>query len=80
MVERVRATWPAHKPFWVHLSASDHESNEGEFVGDKDYEGWDITHAIIYAIELKKKIGVDVIDVSSGGNFSGINYSAGPLY
>ena len=55
MVERVRATWPAHKPFWVHLFASDRESNEGAFVGDEGYEGWDITHAIIYAIELKKK-------------------------
>lgn len=79
VVKRVRATWPAHKPLWVHLSASDHESNGGVAVGGKDSEGWDIIHATIYAKELKK-IGVDVIDVSSDGNFPGINYSAGPLH
>lgn len=79
MVKRVRATWPAHKPLWVYLSASDHKSNGGAVVGGEDSEGWDITHATIYAKELKK-IGVGVIDVSSGGDLSGINYSAGPLY
>lgn len=79
VVERVRAAWPAHKPLWVRISASDHKSNEGTIVGGEDSEGWDITHATIYAKALKK-IGVDVIDVSSGGNLSGINYSAGPLY
>ncbi|KAL7331053.1 hypothetical protein PS15p_203298 [Mucor circinelloides] len=79
VVERVRAVWPVHKPLWVRLSASDHKSNDGTLVGGEDADGWDIRHATIYAKELRK-IGVDVVDVSSGGNVARAHYSAGPLY
>ncbi|KAF1804361.1 hypothetical protein V8B55DRAFT_1105717 [Mucor lusitanicus] len=79
VVERVRAAWPAHKPLWVRLSASDHKSTDGTLVGGEDADGWDIRHATLYAKKLKE-MGVDVIDVSSGGNVSKAHYSAGPLY
>ncbi|KAL9537408.1 hypothetical protein MBANPS3_011799 [Mucor bainieri] len=75
VVERVRAAWPVHKPLWVRLSASDHKFNDG----GEDADGWDIRHATLFAKKLKE-IGVDVIDVSSGGNVSRAHYSAGPLY
>lgn len=51
----LRETWPADKPMFVRVSSVD--GVEG---------GFSIDDAITYARELKK-IGVDVIDCSSGG-------------
>ena len=50
-----RAAWPAHKPLWVRISASDWV--EG---------GWDIGQSIALCRQLRER-GVDLIDVSSGG-------------
>ncbi|MHB1617375.1 MAG: NADH:flavin oxidoreductase/NADH oxidase [Metallibacterium sp.] len=50
-----RAAWPAHKPLWVRISASDWV--EG---------GWDIEQSIALCRQLRER-GVDLIDVSSGG-------------
>ena len=52
---RVRAEWPAAKPLFCRISAVD--GAEG---------GWGIEDSIILARALKD-VGVDVIDVSSGG-------------
>ncbi|KAG1434512.1 hypothetical protein G6F46_015614 [Rhizopus delemar] len=41
---------------------------------ERDEEGWDIYQSIEYAKALKK-IGVDVIDVSGGGNRAKAAYS-----
>ena len=51
----VRAAFPADKPVGIRVSASDWVDG-----------GWDITQTIAFAQELKK-LGVDWIDVSSGG-------------
>ena len=51
----VREVWPADKPVWVRLSASDWA--EG---------GWDLSQSVALARELRA-LGVDLIDCSSGG-------------
>jgi len=51
----VRAAWPADKPLFVRISATDWADG-----------GWDMEQSIVYVKELEK-IGVDLIDASSGG-------------
>lgn len=55
IARRLRALWPAELPVLVRISASDWV--EG---------GWDLQQSVILCSELKK-IGIDLIDVSSGG-------------
>lgn len=57
-VKRVRdpAVWPAHLPLVVRISA--HEWNE---------HGWSVDESVELAKQLKE-LGVDAIDVSTGGN------------
>lgn len=76
VVRAVRKVWPDELPLFVRVSASDYAHNEA--LG-KDPDGWDIYQTIEYAKQLKA-IGVDLIDCSSGGNLSGVQYNAGPLY
>lgn len=52
---RVRAAWPAHKPLFCRLSAV-----------DGSVDGWSLDDSVILARELGR-LGVDVIDCSSGG-------------
>lgn len=52
---RVRAAWPAHKPLFCRLSAV-----------DGSVDGWGLDDSVILARELAR-LGVDVIDCSSGG-------------
>jgi len=55
VTEAVRAAFPQDKPVWVRISASDNA------VG-----GWDIDDSIALSRELKA-LGVDTVDISSGG-------------
>ncbi len=64
----VREAWPQDKPVLVRLSASDWK--EG---------GWDLEQSIAFARELKA-IGIDMIDVSSGGNAADQRITLGPGY
>jgi len=52
----VRATWPAHLPVFVRISASDWTAG-----------GWDIDQSVEFAKKCKA-LGIDLIDASSGGN------------
>lgn len=56
VTEAVRTVWPEQKPLFVRLSATDWI--EG---------GWDVDQSARLSTELKA-LGVDLIDVSSGGN------------
>jgi 2,4-dienoyl-CoA reductase-like NADH-dependent reductase (Old Yellow Enzyme family) len=56
VIEAVRRTWPERLPLFVRISATD-------WVQD----GWDIEQSIELARQLGK-LGVDLIDCSSGGN------------
>ncbi|CAO3614247.1 unnamed protein product [Mucor hiemalis] len=76
VVQAVRDVWPQEKPLWVRFSGTDFKTDE---TLGHDENGWDIYQGIEYAKALKE-IGVDVIDVSSGGNLHNAKYPAGPLY
>lgn len=62
----VRAIWPEELPLWVRISATDWVNG-----------GWDIEQSVQLARELKK-IGVEVIDCSSGGMTPDAQIPAGP--
>jgi 2,4-dienoyl-CoA reductase-like NADH-dependent reductase (Old Yellow Enzyme family) len=64
----VREAWPQDKPVLVRISASDWK--EG---------GWDLEQSIAFAHELKE-LGIDMIDVSSGGNAADQKIVLGPGY
>ena len=56
VIETVRAAWPAHKPLFLRISASDY------------VEGGIAIEDVIAFAAAAKALGVDVIDCSSGGN------------
>jgi 2,4-dienoyl-CoA reductase-like NADH-dependent reductase (Old Yellow Enzyme family) len=64
--QAVRKVWPERLPLFVRLSASDWK--EG---------GWDLEQAIALSRKLKM-LGVDLIDVSSGGAVPGVKIAMGP--
>ena len=64
----VRAAWPADKPVFYRVSASDW------FEG-----GWDLAQTIELARRLKE-LGIDLIDCSSGGNIHDQKIVLGPGY
>ncbi len=68
VVSAVREVWPQRLPVFVRVSATDWK--EG---------GWDLAQTIALARELKP-LGVDLIDVSSGGAVPGVKIPFGPGY
>ncbi|MEM0519644.1 NADH:flavin oxidoreductase/NADH oxidase [Aequorivita flava] len=68
VTEIVRNEWPEKKPLFVRISATDWI--EG---------GWNVDDSVKLAMALKK-IGVDLIDVSSGGNVPKANIPSEPGY
>lgn len=64
----VRDVWPKDAPLLVRISATDWK--EG---------GWDVAQSIAFAIEAKR-IGIDLIDVSSSGAVSDAKMQIGPGY
>lgn len=68
VVKAVREVWPEQRPVFVRISASDW--TEG---------GWDIEQSAELCRRLKG-IGVDLVDVSSGGVVPGVSIPLGPSY
>ena len=68
VVEAVREVWPSRLPLFVRVSATDWK--EG---------GWDAEQTIELSRKLKS-LGVDLIDVSSGGAVPGVRIPLGPGY
>jgi 2,4-dienoyl-CoA reductase-like NADH-dependent reductase (Old Yellow Enzyme family) len=68
LIRAARAAWPADLPLWVRLSATDWVDG-----------GWNIDASVEFARLLKAE-GVDLIDVSSGGNDPRQQIPAGPGY
>lgn len=52
----LRETWPQHLPLFFRISATDWTDG-----------GWSLEESVIFCQELKK-LGIDFIDVSTGGN------------
>lgn len=68
VVRRVRAVWPASQPLFVRISATDWV--EG---------GWDLESSVIFSNELKK-LGVDLVDCSTGANVARAKMPIAPGY
>ncbi len=68
VITAVRSAWPEHLPLWLRISASDWA--EG---------GWDIEQSIELARSLPA-LGVDLVDVSSGGLVPHARIPAEPGY
>jgi 2,4-dienoyl-CoA reductase-like NADH-dependent reductase (Old Yellow Enzyme family) len=64
----LREVWPAHLPVFVRISATDWV--EG---------GWTLEESVVFCRELKK-LGIDFIDVSTGGLASNAKIPLGPGY
>jgi len=68
VVAAVREVWPERSPLFVRISATDWVDG-----------GWDIQQSVELARQLKK-LGVDLIDCSSGGNAAQAKIPVGPAY
>jgi len=83
VVDAVRAEWPTHLPLFVRISATDWAERTGA-PGDRSsslgwHEGWNIDESVQLA-HLFRDRGVDLIDVSSGGQIPNAQIPLGPGY
>ncbi len=69
VVAAVRAAWPAHKPLGVRISATDWVEGSG----------WDVAQAVEFS-QRCAQLGVDWMDVSSGGVSPRQQVRLGPGY
>jgi 2,4-dienoyl-CoA reductase-like NADH-dependent reductase (Old Yellow Enzyme family) len=69
VAEAVRKVWPERLPLFIRLSATDWV----------DKGGWDVAQTVTLCGKLKD-IGVDLIDVSTGGLIPGTKIPSGPGY
>jgi 2,4-dienoyl-CoA reductase-like NADH-dependent reductase (Old Yellow Enzyme family) len=74
IIRAVRAAFPAHLPVWVRVSASDWVSADADTA-----EGLSIDESVEFA-RLVKAEGIDLLDVSSGGNDPRQQIPLGPGY
>jgi 2,4-dienoyl-CoA reductase-like NADH-dependent reductase (Old Yellow Enzyme family) len=72
VVRAVRTAWPQHLPVFVRISATDWAP---ESLGP----AWDLAQSVEFA-KLLKREGVDLVDVSTGGNHPAQQIPAGPGY
>lgn len=68
VADAVRRVWPAERPLLVRVSATDWV--EG---------GWTLAETVVFAKELAA-LGVDLVDVSSGGSAADASVPVGPKY
>jgi 2,4-dienoyl-CoA reductase-like NADH-dependent reductase (Old Yellow Enzyme family) len=68
VAKEVRDLWPESQPVFVRISATDWAK-----------DGWDLKQSIEFCRRLKS-VGVDLIDVSSGGAVPGVQIPVGPGY
>ena len=69
VIAAVREVWPAELPLWLRVSATDW-ADEG---------GWDLEQSVELARQVKP-LGVDLIDVSSGGSLPHAKIPLAPGY
>ncbi|WPO75202.1 MULTISPECIES: NADH:flavin oxidoreductase/NADH oxidase [unclassified Streptomyces] len=69
VVDAMRAVWPEDKPLFFRISATDW----------LEEAGWTADDTVRFAAELKEH-GIDLLDVSTGGNAAGVRIPVGPGY
>jgi 2,4-dienoyl-CoA reductase-like NADH-dependent reductase (Old Yellow Enzyme family) len=72
VVRAVRASWPAHLPVFIRISATD-------WAPEPLGHSWNLSQSVELARLLKQE-GVDLIDVSTGGNHPAQQIPVGPGY
>lgn len=75
VVRAVRTRWPAELPLFFRVSATDWLGGDT----DDPRPGWMVDDTIELAVELKR-LGVDLMDVSSGGSAPDAKIPVGPNY
>lgn len=73
VVDAVRAVWPEELPLFFRVSATDWLAESG--TGG----GWTADDTVRLALLLREH-GVDLLDVSTGGNAAGVRIPTGPGY
>ncbi|MFE4654952.1 NADH:flavin oxidoreductase/NADH oxidase [Streptomyces sp. NPDC056707] len=73
VVDAVREVWPEDLPVFFRISATDWLTENDE----DDREGWTVDETVRLAKELQAH-GVDLLDVSSGGNAPNARITTGP--
>lgn len=68
VIEAVRQVWPERLPLWLRISATDWTDG-----------GWDLEQSVALAQRVRR-LGVDLIDASSGGLIPGVRIAVGPGY
>ncbi|EEB98346.1 hypothetical protein MPER_02161, partial [Moniliophthora perniciosa FA553] len=76
LISRCRSAWK--KPLFVRISASDWAEGP-EKNDDGTWAQWGIEQSTIFAGEMEK-IGVDLVDVSSAGNWFKQKIAVKPRY
>ncbi|MEU6816696.1 NADH:flavin oxidoreductase/NADH oxidase [Streptomyces sp. NPDC046860] len=74
VVEAVRAVWPENLPVFFRVSATDWLAENGD-----PRDGWNADEAVRLAKELRA-LGVDLFDVSTGGNVPDARIPVAPDY
>ncbi|WP_037890931.1 NADH:flavin oxidoreductase/NADH oxidase [Streptomyces viridochromogenes] len=69
VVDAVREVWPDDKPLFFRISATDW----------LEEDGWTADDTVRFAADLKAH-GIDLLDVSTGGNAAGARIPVGPGY
>lgn len=69
VVDAVREVWPDEKPLFFRISATDW----------LEEDGWTAADTVRFAADLKAH-GIDLLDVSTGGNAAGARIPVGPGY
>ncbi|MEV6315298.1 NADH:flavin oxidoreductase/NADH oxidase [Streptomyces sp. NPDC051776] len=75
VVDAVRAVWPDELPVFFRISATDWLTEDA----DDDRTGWTAEDTVRFAEDLRAH-GVDLLDVSSGGNAPRVRIPTGPGY
>ncbi|MBB5938467.1 2,4-dienoyl-CoA reductase-like NADH-dependent reductase (Old Yellow Enzyme family) [Streptomyces zagrosensis] len=75
VVDAVRAVWPEELPVFFRISATDWLTENPE----DEREGWTADDTVRFAADLQAH-GIDLLDVSTGGNAPKARIVAGPGY
>jgi 2,4-dienoyl-CoA reductase-like NADH-dependent reductase (Old Yellow Enzyme family) len=75
VVEAVRQSWPEELPLFFRVSATDWLGGDT----DDERRGWTVDDTVVLATRLKG-LGVDLMDVSSGGSAPDARIPVGPNY
>jgi len=79
IAKRVREVWGEEKPLIWRLSGTDWAEGPEKDEQTGEWRQWGVEQSTILAGELQK-VGVDFIDVSSGGNWAAQKIPIGPGY